>query len=155
MLLLAGQHEQLSVDDKQLGDGVFEAAAGVHGRTDRIDPLQGNGLDALFAIDHEGEGVERMAGFLGAMATWFPAAPVTQRQRSGQCVPGDPPQARQKRALATFESGGIGSSGSRCFFHLIVVIQSDRERKQDPFQMFAIRFCKCEVRAKAKSAVIQ
>ena len=130
MLLLAGQHEQLSVDDKQLGDGVFEAAAGVHGRTDRIDPLPGNGLDALFAIDHEGEGVERMAGFLGAMATWFPAAPVTQRQRSGQCVPGDPPQARQKRALATFESGGIGSSGSRCFFHLIVVIQSDRSENK-------------------------
>jgi len=127
VLLLAGQHEQLSVDDKQLGDGVFEAAAGVHGRTDRIDPLQGNGLDALFAIDHEGEGVERMAGFLGAMATWFPAAPVTQRQRSGQCVLGDPPQARQKRVLATYQRGSLGSGGSRRLLHLIVTIQSDIE----------------------------
>ena len=68
MLLLAGQHEQLSVDDKQLGDGVFEAAAGVHGPTDHVDPIQGSGLDVLLAVDHEGERIERMAGSLGAMA---------------------------------------------------------------------------------------
>jgi hypothetical protein len=53
--LLAGEDEQLSVNGKQLGDGVLADAAGVHSRADSVDPLRGHGLDALLAIDHEGE----------------------------------------------------------------------------------------------------
>jgi hypothetical protein len=53
--LLACEHEQLSVDGKQLGDGILEAAGGIDSRTDRVDPLSGNGLDVLVAIDHESE----------------------------------------------------------------------------------------------------
>ena len=53
--LLAGEHEQLSVDGKQLGDGLLEAAGGIDRRTDRVDPLGGNGLDVFLAIDHESE----------------------------------------------------------------------------------------------------
>ena len=53
--LLAGEHEQLSVDGKQLGDGILEAASGIDSRTDRVDPLSGNGLDVLVALDHESE----------------------------------------------------------------------------------------------------
>jgi len=48
--LLACEHEQLSVDDEQLGDGVFEAAAGLDSRADSVDPLHGNGLDVLLAV---------------------------------------------------------------------------------------------------------
>jgi hypothetical protein len=51
--LLAGEHEQLSVDGKQLGDGILEAAGGIDSRADSVDPLSGNGLDVLLAIDHE------------------------------------------------------------------------------------------------------
>jgi len=53
--LLAGEHEQLSVDGKQLGDGILEAASGIDSRADSVDPLSGNGLDVLLAIDHESE----------------------------------------------------------------------------------------------------
>jgi hypothetical protein len=65
--LLAGEHEQLSVNGKQLGDGVFEAATGIDSRADSVDPPGRNGFHVLLAVDHEGEGVERMTGFLGAM----------------------------------------------------------------------------------------
>ena len=53
--LLAGEHEQLSVDGKQLGDGILEAAGGIDSRADRVNPLRGNGLDVLPAIDHVSE----------------------------------------------------------------------------------------------------
>jgi hypothetical protein len=45
----------LSVDGKQLGNGILEAAARGHRRADRIDPLHGHGLDMLLAVDHESE----------------------------------------------------------------------------------------------------
>jgi hypothetical protein len=51
--LLAGEHEQLSVDCKQLGDGILEAAGGIDSRANSVDPLSGDGLDVLVAIDHE------------------------------------------------------------------------------------------------------
>ena len=51
--LLAGQYEQLSVDGKQLGDGVLEAAASIDRRADSVDPLSWNGLDVFLAVDHE------------------------------------------------------------------------------------------------------
>jgi hypothetical protein len=53
--LLASEHEQLSVDGKQLGDGVLEAAGGIDSRADSVDPLSGNGLDVLLAIDHKSQ----------------------------------------------------------------------------------------------------
>jgi hypothetical protein len=53
--LLAGQHEQSSVNGKQLGDGVFEAAAGIDSRANSVNPPGGNGFDVLLAVDHEGE----------------------------------------------------------------------------------------------------
>jgi hypothetical protein len=53
--LLAGEHEQLSVDGKQLGDGILEAVGGIDSRANRVDPLSGDGLDVLLASDHESE----------------------------------------------------------------------------------------------------
>ena len=53
--LLAGEHEQLSVDGKQLGDGILEGSGGIDSRADRVDPRGGNGLDVFLAIDHESE----------------------------------------------------------------------------------------------------
>jgi hypothetical protein len=53
--LLAGEHEQLGIDGKQLGDGILEPPGGIDSRADRVDPLGGNGLDVLPAIDHESE----------------------------------------------------------------------------------------------------
>jgi hypothetical protein len=87
--LLAGEHEQLSVDGKQLGDGVLAAAAGIDGRADSVDPVGGNGFDMLFAIHHKGECVERMAGALDAMATWFAATPMGERQGARERVGGN------------------------------------------------------------------
>lgn len=99
--LLAGEHQQLNVDDKQLGDGVFEAAAGRDSRTDRVDPLRRNGFDMFLAVDHERERVERMSVPLGAMATRFPAPAMGEHQRSRESVRGNV-EARQKAALAAF-----------------------------------------------------
>ena len=53
--LLAGEHEQLGIDGKQLGDGILEAAGGIDSRADSVDPLSRNGLHVLLAIDHESE----------------------------------------------------------------------------------------------------
>ena len=108
--LLAGQHEQLSVNGKQLGDGVLEAAAGSDSRADSVDPRGGNGFDVLLAVDHEGEGVERMSSPLGAMAAWFATPSMSQHQRPGQSVGGDA-KTGQQRAFATFQRGGVGSDG--------------------------------------------
>jgi hypothetical protein len=53
--LSEGEHEQLSVDGKQLGDGIFEAAAGLDRGANRVDPLHGHGLDVFLPVDHEGQ----------------------------------------------------------------------------------------------------
>ena len=122
--LSAGKHEQLSVDDEQLGDGVLEAAAGLDSRADSIDPLRGNGFDVLLAGDHEGECVERMSGPLGTMAAWFAATPMGQHQGAGESVSGNA-EARQESAFAALQGGGLGPYGRVWNCHLIVILQSD------------------------------
>ena len=123
--LLAGEHQQLSVDDKQLGDGVFEAAAGLDSGTDSVDPLRRNGFDVLLAVDHESECVERMSVPLSAMATRFPASSMGEHQRSRESVGGNV-EAGQKATPATFQGSGIGSRRGVWSSHLIVLIPSDR-----------------------------
>ena len=115
--LLAGEHQQLSVTDQQLSDGVLEAAAGLDGGANSVDPLSRNGLDALLASNHEGERVERMSGPLGTMAAWFSATPMGQYQRAGKSVSGNA-EARQKPAFATFQGSGLGSGGER--WHVVI-----------------------------------
>jgi hypothetical protein len=92
--LLAGEHEQLSVDDEQLGDGVLEATASLDSRADSVDPLGGDRFDVLFTFNHKSECVERMSGPFGAMAAWLPATPMGEHQRAGESVWGNP-DARQ------------------------------------------------------------
>jgi len=87
--LLTGEHEQLSVDDQQLGDGVLESAAGLDSGADSVDPLGGNGFDVLLAVDHESEGVERMSVPLDAMAAGFSTPPMGEHQRSRESVSGN------------------------------------------------------------------
>jgi hypothetical protein len=123
--LLAGEHQQLSVDDKQLGDGVLEAAAGLDSGTDSVDPLRRNGFDVLLAVDHESECVKRMSVPFGAMATRFPAPSMGEHQRSWESVGGNA-EARQKATLAAFQGDGIGSRRGVRSNHLIVIIQSER-----------------------------
>jgi hypothetical protein len=84
--LLASEHEQVSVDGKQLGDGVLEAAGGIDSRADSVNPLSGNGLDVLLALDHKSERVERMSGPLGAMAAWFPTTPMREHKGPRESV---------------------------------------------------------------------
>jgi hypothetical protein len=79
----------LSVDDKQLGDGVLEAAASLDSGSDSVDPLSGNGFDVLLAVDHESEGVERMSIPLDAMAAGFSTPPMGEHQRSRESVSGN------------------------------------------------------------------
>jgi hypothetical protein len=122
--LLAGEHEQLSVDGKQLGDGILEATGGIDSRTDRVDPLGGNGLDVLFAIDHKGERIERMGGPLGAMAAWFPATPMGEHKGSRKSVWGNA-DAHQKPTFATLQGRSLGPDRGDKFRHLIVTIQSE------------------------------
>ena len=121
--LLTSEHEQLSVDGKQLGDGVLEAAAGIDLRANSVDPLRRNGLDMLVAGHHKSEGIERMAGALGAMAAWFAATPMGERQAARERIGGNA-EAHQQPAFASFQGCGLrpyGRIGSR---HLIVIIQS-------------------------------
>jgi hypothetical protein len=91
---LAGEHDQLSVNDEQLGDRVLEAATSLDSGADSVDPLGGNGFDVLLTVDHEGECVERMSGSFGTMAAWFPTAPMGEHQRTRESVWGDV-EARQ------------------------------------------------------------
>src|ERR1019366_1799612 len=70
-----------------------------------------------------------MTDSLGAMAAWFPATPMSQHQRPGQSVWGNP-QARQKRAFATLQRSGRGLGGRRWLIHLIVIIRSDYDKNK-------------------------
>ena len=114
----------MSVNDKQLSDGVLEAAAVFGGGTDSVDPLRRNGFDVLLAIDHEGECVERMSGPFGTMATWFAATPMGQYQGAGESVRGNA-KARQEVAFAAFQGGGLGPCRGVRNGHLKVIIQSE------------------------------
>lgn len=122
--LLAGEHKQLSVDGKQLGDGILEAAGGSDSRADSVDPASGNGLDVLLAIDHESERVEGMSGPLGAMATWFPATPMRKHKGSRESVWGNA-ESRQQLTFATLQGSGLGPDRGGWFGHLIVTIPSE------------------------------
>ena len=123
--LLAGEHQQLSVDDKQLGNGVFEAAAGLDSGTDSVDPFGRNGFDVLLAIDHESECVERMSVPPGAMATRFAAASMGEHQRPRESIGGNA-EARQKATLTASQGSGVGSRRGVWNNHLIVLIPSDK-----------------------------
>ena len=122
--LLAGEHEQLSVDGKQVGDGVFEAAAGIDSRADGVDPLSGNGLDVLLAVNHEGERAERMSGPRSAMAAWFPATPMGERKGTREGIGGNA-EAHQKLTFAAFQGRGLGPDRGEWFRHLIVMLPSE------------------------------
>src|ERR1039458_3102660 len=98
--LLAGARRQLTVDGKQLGDGILETAGGIDSRADSVDPLSGNGLDVLLAIDHESELVERMSGPLGAMTAWFPTTPMREHKGPRESVWGNA-ESRQQLTFAT------------------------------------------------------
>jgi hypothetical protein len=100
----------LSVDDKQLGDGVFEAAASLDSGADSVDPLSGDGFDVLLTVDHEGECVERMSVPFGTMAAWFSATPRGEHQRSRESVSGNA-EARQESAFAALQGGGVWPYG--------------------------------------------
>jgi hypothetical protein len=132
---LTGQHEQLSVDDKQLGDGVLEAAASFDSRADSVDPVSGNGFDVLLAVDHESECVERMSGALSAMTAQFPAPPMGEHEGPRKSV-GRDAEARQKPTLAAFQGGGLGSHRRIWRDHLKVIILSAFWVKQDQSSMF-------------------
>jgi len=108
--LLAGEHEQLSIDDVQLGDGILEAASGLDSGADSVDPLRRNGFDVLLAVDHEGECVERMSGPVGAVAAWFSATPMGQYQGARESINGNA-EARQEPAFAALQGGGLGPYG--------------------------------------------
>lgn len=128
-VLSTGQHQQLSVDDKQLGDGVLEAAAGLDSGTYSVDPLRRNGFDVLLAVDYESECVKRMRVPLGAMAARFPAPSMGEHQRSWESVGGNA-EARQKATLAVFQGDGIGSRRGVRSHHLIVIIQSESNQNK-------------------------
>jgi hypothetical protein len=51
--LIASQHQELSIDDEQLGDRIFESTAGFHGWADSIDPVAGDGLDMFLPVGHK------------------------------------------------------------------------------------------------------
>ncbi|HEY1220296.1 MAG TPA: hypothetical protein VGF03_15250 [Bryobacteraceae bacterium] len=65
--LIPGEHQKLGVDPQQLGGGFLEVSASCNSRTNRVDPIGGNGLDTLLATGHKREGPERMASTVGAM----------------------------------------------------------------------------------------
>jgi hypothetical protein len=127
--LLTGEHEQLSVNDQQLGDGVLESAAGLDRGADSVDPLGGDGFDVLLSVAHESECVERMSVPLGAMATGFSTSPMGEYQRSRESVGGDA-EARQDPSLATFQGCGLSTDRRIGRRHLIVILQSDKDKNK-------------------------
>ena len=54
-LLFPLADEEFGVQYEQFRQRLFELAAVVHALANRIDPLWGNMLNPLFALDHEGE----------------------------------------------------------------------------------------------------
>jgi hypothetical protein len=114
----------LGVNDKQLGDGVLEAAAVFGGGTDSVDPLRRNRFDVFLTVDHECECVERMSGPFGTMAGWFSATPMGQNQGAGESIVGNV-EARQESALAALQGCGLGAYRRVRTGHLIVILQSD------------------------------
>ena len=108
--LFACEHQQLSVNNQQLGDSVLEAAAGLDCGADSVAPLRRNGFDVLLAVGHEGECVERMGGPFGTMAAWFSATAMGQHQGAGESVSGNA-EARQEPAFAALQGGGLWPYG--------------------------------------------
>lgn len=133
--LLAGEHEQLRIEDVQLGDGVLEAASGLDSGADSVDPLSRNGFDVLLAVNHEGECVERMSGPVGAVAAWFSATPMGQYQGAGESIDGNV-DARQEPAFAALQGGSLGPCGRVWIQHLMVIIQSDCRSDKPPEKCF-------------------
>jgi hypothetical protein len=87
-------------------------------------------------VRHRGLRLDSSARFLPA-----PAWPRSPRYPRGLRVPSADKSAirmtRQQRVFATFQSGGLGSGGSRRRFHLIVTIQSDIWAKTRPISNVA------------------
>ena len=109
---MAGEHQQLGVDQLQFGSGLLETAASRDPRTNGIQPFSGNGLDALFAAGHKGKSPERMAVTVGAMTGRLTTAAAGKRQRAGKSVDGDL-EAGHQAARAAAEPEGVRASGRR------------------------------------------
>jgi hypothetical protein len=132
--LIASQHQELSIDDEQLRNRIFERTAGLHGWPNRIDPVARDGLHALLPVGHEREQAQRMAKPGGAMTGGFATTPMREDERAGQSVGGDAKLGQQK-PFATFQtSGARARRWIGC--HLIVSILSDIAKNNTPFVCF-------------------
>ena len=104
---MAGEHQQLGVDQLQFGSGLLETAASRDPRTNGIQPFSGNRLDALFAAGHKGKSAERMAVTVGAMTGRLTTA------------------AAEPEGVRASGRRDIGNAG-----YLIVIIQSEEAKNK-------------------------
>jgi len=126
--LLASEHQQFCVDRQQFGRDAFELSSGLDTWTNGVEPVGRNGLDALFAGGHEGEGGERMTITFGTVAGRFSAAAMGNRERAWEGSLGEM-KASQQKAGATAEAGSFRAvSERRVHAHLIVILQSDNNK---------------------------
>ena len=100
--------------------------------TNRVEPVGGNGLDALLATGHESEGPERMAVTVGAMTRRFSAAAVGKRERAWKSVVRDMEAGHQSPDAAAEPRGnraaGRGNAGG--VSHLLVIIPAEKTQNK-------------------------
>src|SRR5262249_48937485 len=134
--LVSGEHQEFGVSGQHLGGEFLEVSPGLDSWTNEIHPIGRDGLDALPAAGHKGEGPKGMALAFGAMARRLSAPPVGKNQRAWECIFGNA-EARQKEAGAAAETGGLGTAGARDGgAHLIVIIPSDSRRNKSSEECF-------------------
>ena len=134
--LIPGQHQQFGVDDQQFGSSFFEGSARLDPGTNHVEPVDGNGFDTLLAVGHKGEGPERMAVSIGTVTGRLSAAAMSKSERTRKGIVGDL-EAGHQEARAAAKAGGLGTARRRsAWVHLIVIIQSDTNKKQGLRQMF-------------------
>ena len=83
--LLAIKQQQFCVGGQDLTDRVLKLSACMDSALDLFDPVLGNVLDVLFAVDHEREGPGRMprVSRLGAVAGGLSAPQMGKGERAG------------------------------------------------------------------------
>jgi hypothetical protein len=136
--LLAAQHKQLCVDGEQLSNCVFARAAGLDGRADGLDPVGGDGLDALLATGHKRERTQRMAGAVGAVAGWLAATSIREHERTRESIGGNA-EVCQQLAFAAFQAGSLGAGWLVRLCHLIVILLSEMPENNTYLNCFNVR----------------
>jgi len=85
-LLFPLEDEEFGVQHEQFRQRLFELPGVIHALTNRIDPLLGNRLNPLFALNHEGERPEGVTLAVGTVTGRLAAPAASKGERAGKGV---------------------------------------------------------------------